>query len=195
MIDHELIRATLDRSTSGEYRRGGVPGLNDAIATDRVAGRHERLFVRVLGRDAEAVFLNTPSDWQGADLARLAPDTTGWAQLPGRGRGAVRSRSPPSSSPTARCSRWARSARRAGGAARRFRALSAPPPRQHRGLAILGGVALTWSALRPVRELAAAVRRIVDTGEMSARVPVSGHRDPLDELSGSSTACWTGSRP
>ena len=51
-------------------------------------------------------------------------------------------------------------------------------------IAILGGVALTWSALRPVRELAAAVRRIVDTGEMSARVPVSGHRDPLDELSG-----------
>ena len=44
--DHELVRATLDRYV-GEYRRGGLPGLDDAIASDRVAGRHERLFVRV----------------------------------------------------------------------------------------------------------------------------------------------------
>ena len=80
--------ATLDRYV-GEYRRGGLPGLDHAIATDRVAGRHERLFVRVLGRDAEAVFLNAPADWQGADLDAPRAGPGGWAQLPARGSKAV----------------------------------------------------------------------------------------------------------
>jgi len=48
---------------------------------------------------------------------------------------------------------------------------------------VLGGVALTRSALRPVRELASTLQRIVATGEISARVPARGGRDPLDELS------------
>jgi signal transduction histidine kinase len=179
--DHELIRATLDRYV-GEYRRGGLPGLDDAIATDRVAGRHERLFVRVLGRRAEAVFLNTPSDWQGADLARLAPDTTGWAQMPARGAGAVLEVAS-IQLPDGTLFQVGKSSEGREELLLRFRALSALLLGSTVVIAILGGVALTWSALRPVRELAAAVRRIVDTGEMSARVPVSGHRDPLDELS------------
>jgi signal transduction histidine kinase len=180
--DHELIGATLDRYV-GEYRRGGIPRLNEAIATDRVAGRHERLFVRVLGRDAEAVFLNTPSDWQGADLARLAPDTTGWAQMPARGVGAVLEVASVQL-PDGTLFQVGKSSEGRVELLDRFRSLSALLLGSTVALGILGGVALTWSALRPVRDLAAAVRRIVDTGEMSARVPVSGHRDPLDELSG-----------
>jgi signal transduction histidine kinase len=179
--DHELIRATLDRYV-GEYRRRGLPGLNDAIATDRVAGRHERLFVRVLGRGAEAVFLNTPSDWQGADLARLAPDSTGWAQIPARGAGAVLEVASVQL-PDGTLFQVGKSSEGREELLLRFRALSALLLGSTVAIGIVGGVALTWSALRPVRELAAAVRRIMDTGKMSARVPVGGNRDPLDELS------------
>jgi heavy metal sensor kinase len=179
--DHELVRATLDRYV-GEYRRGGLPGLNDAIALDRVAGRHERLFVRVVGRGAEAVFLNTPSDWEGADLAMLAPDATGWAQVPARGAGAVLEVASVRL-PDGTLFQVGKSSESREELLRRFRALSALLLGSTVAIGILGGVALTWSALRPVRDLAAAVRRIVDTGEMKARVPVSGTRDPLDELS------------
>jgi heavy metal sensor kinase len=179
--DHELVRATLDRYV-GEYRRGGLPGLDDVIAGDRVAGRHERLFVRVLGRDAEAVFLNTPADWQGADLDRLAPGPGGWARLPARGSQAVLEVASVRL-PDGTLFQVGKSSEGREELLLRFRALSLLLLGTTVALGILGGVALTRSALRPVRELADAVRRIVDTGEMSARVPVSRNADPLDELS------------
>jgi hypothetical protein len=68
--DHALIQSTLERYAT-EYRLGGLTALNRAIAVDRVEGRHERLFVRVLNGRAEAIFFNVPSDWGDFDLSRL----------------------------------------------------------------------------------------------------------------------------
>src|SRR5512137_1138784 len=51
--DHQIVRSTLlDYAT--RYAQGGLPALNRAIQTDEAAGRHERLFVRVLDADQEA---------------------------------------------------------------------------------------------------------------------------------------------
>jgi signal transduction histidine kinase len=47
--------------------------------------------------------------------------------------------------------------------------------------ALAGGAALTWSALRPLRHMTQAVRSILATGSVRARVPVAGSGDPLDE--------------
>jgi hypothetical protein len=41
--DHEIIRSTLEKYAV-EYQRGGLDGLQGAIQSDRVAGRHEPLF-------------------------------------------------------------------------------------------------------------------------------------------------------
>ena len=87
--DRDLIRDTLARFAS-EYDRGGLAQLNRVIASDARAGRHERLFVRVLARGSEAVFFTMPADWGDFDLDRLqTPGLLGeqaWAELPGRGR-------------------------------------------------------------------------------------------------------------
>ena len=67
--DHQVIQSTLERYAT-EYRSGGLAGLNRAIGVDRLAGRHERLFVRVVGASAEAIFFNIPVGWQDFDFSR-----------------------------------------------------------------------------------------------------------------------------
>jgi signal transduction histidine kinase len=47
--------------------------------------------------------------------------------------------------------------------------------------ALAGGATLTWSALRPLRGLTGAVRSILETGDVRARIPVHGSGDPLDD--------------
>ena len=51
------------------------------------------------------------------------------------------------------------------------------------GIALLGGLVLTRRALAPVRELATTTREVAESGDLSARVPVRGSGDELDELS------------
>jgi signal transduction histidine kinase len=49
-------------------------------------------------------------------------------------------------------------------------------------LAVAGGYALTKRALHPLRALAATARRVVESGDLSQRVPVRGSGDELDEV-------------
>jgi signal transduction histidine kinase len=50
------------------------------------------------------------------------------------------------------------------------------------GTAAVGGLLLTYIGLAPVREMAGAVRSILRTGRLQARVPVRETGDALDEL-------------
>jgi len=49
-------------------------------------------------------------------------------------------------------------------------------------LGIMGGVLLSNRAMRPVRQIIATAKSIVDTGNLGARVPVRRVEDELDEL-------------
>lgn len=49
-------------------------------------------------------------------------------------------------------------------------------------LAVAGGYGLTQRALRPLRALAATARHVIDSGDLSQRVPVRGSGDELDEV-------------
>src|SRR6185436_18031154 len=50
-------------------------------------------------------------------------------------------------------------------------------------IGIVGGVFLTRSTLKPLRDLRDTVRRILQTGQTDDRVPVYGTEDDVDELS------------
>src|SRR4029450_1569127 len=86
--DRELVLAALAQYVR-EFRRGGLPALQDAVGNDRVTGRNEGLFVRVLGPGAEALFASMPSSWRAIDPRSLVPPgdaaEPGWTQVPGPG--------------------------------------------------------------------------------------------------------------
>ena len=49
-------------------------------------------------------------------------------------------------------------------------------------LGFVGGAFLSHRAMKPIREIVATVRSIIDTGKLDARVPVRHSEDELDEL-------------
>ena len=181
--DRELVTAALDQYV-GEYRRGGLETLRDAVASDHLAGRNEGLFVRVLGPGALAMFASVPAGWRDLDLRALAPPgpgpEPGWTQVPG-----------PDAVFEVASARLAdgtlfqvgKSSEARADILARFRARAALLFFSSVLLALAAGLFLTRSALEPVRRLSAALGTIVHTGQVSARVPVRGDRDPLDELS------------
>jgi signal transduction histidine kinase len=182
--DRDLIRSTLERY-GRDYERGGLARLERTIASDRVAGRQERLFVRVLGPDASALFLNLPADWTDFDLSKLGapiePGAAGWSRLSGRSR----ARDLEVASlllPDGTLVQIGKSTESRQELLERFKAISLLVLGTVVAIAFVGGAVLTRAALRPVRDLIGVVRGIVRTGNMASRVPIHGGGDPLDEL-------------
>lgn len=182
--DRDLIGTTLARYAAA-YERGGLPLLNRLISADRVAGRYEPLLVRVIGHGAEAVYLDMPRDWR-FDLDQLTAETPrlgapGWAELRSVDGSvlevaSVRLRE-------GSLFQVGKSSERRAELLQRFRDTLLLVFVSVALIAGAGGYTLTVSALRPLRDLRNAVRDILETGRMHARVPVRRPGDSLDELS------------
>ena len=183
--DHELVRSTLERYAR-EYAEGGLGQLQQAIASDVVAGRHERLLVRVVGRDTQAVFLNVPGEWGNVDLSRLglppARGTPGWSRL-SKQRGSVELEVASLVLDDGTLVQVGKSTESRVALLDRFRDISLLVLAAVLTLALAAGAVVTRAALLPVRALIGVVRGIVRTGGLTMRVPVHGAGDPLDELS------------
>jgi heavy metal sensor kinase len=182
--DREVIESTLVRYARA-YERGGLASLNRVIETDRTTGRYEPLFVRVLAGGESAIFFSMPEDWAAFDPAQLsAPELLGgeaWSEI-----------SSPRSDErlevaTARLRdgtlfQIGKSTRGRDELLRRFRGLALLLLGAIVMAGLAGGRMLTWSALRPLRELSETVRSILQTGKTDARVAVPDRRDELADL-------------
>ena len=168
--DHDIITATL-REYASRYIVGGLPALERAVELEQRTGSRERLFVRVLGPDADAVFASVPPGFGDFDISQLQERSRRPGRAPGAGSrcragggvGAVARTAPSSRSgrATKSGSRSCGSSGRSSGGWRCCRSSSAS----------LGGLVLTRSTLRPVYELIDVVRNIIRTGRTDERVP------------------------
>jgi signal transduction histidine kinase len=182
--DRQIIRSTLDRYAT-EYQMGGLAALNRAISIDRVEGRHERLFVRVLGNGSQAIFFNIPAGWEDFDLSRLrtggAREPVWWANLPGlRDRAVLEVASARLRDGT--LIQIGRSSGARDELLGHFRSRVAVVFLLIVSIAVAGGALLTYGGLAPLRELAGTVTDIVQTGRLDARVALRGTGDALDAL-------------
>jgi signal transduction histidine kinase len=182
--DRDLIGTTLARYASA-YERAGLPLLNRLITADRVAGRYEPLLVRVIGERAEAVYFDMPRDWR-FDLDQLSAEgprlgVPGWAELRSVDGSVLEVASVRLRDGT--LFQVGKSSERRAELLDRFRDTLLVVFFSVALIAVAGGYTLTASALRPIRDLSNAVRDILETGRMHARVPVRRTGDPLDELS------------
>ncbi len=184
--DQQVIQSTLDKYAAA-YEQDGLRGLNDAIRSDRIAGQHETLFVRVIGADAEAIYFSAPEDWSGFNLARLdvapPPGAEVWSDVRAARTGDVLEVAS-ARLPDGIIFQVGKSTRGREDLLARFRTVMLLAFVSVLVIALTGAAVITRSALQPLRDLIAAVRRILATGRIEARVPARATGDALDELSG-----------
>jgi signal transduction histidine kinase len=180
--DHDIIQSTL-REYATRYQAGGLPALARAIEIEQRSGTREPLFVRVVGPFEDVLLYSLPETWGAFDLSDLpgGPNQI-WSQIPARDRnavlevatinvggGSVLQVGKTTEARNLLLSNFRRALMLGAGAALL--------------IGIAGGIFLTRSTLKPLRDLRDAVRRILQTGQTDDRVPVYGTEDTVDELS------------
>jgi len=167
--DHDIIRATL-REYASRYELGGLAALSRAVELEERTGDQERLFVRVLGRGAEATFMRDPQAWGRYAVEDLGNGDSALSETIGHDRRAVLE---------------VASARLVDGTIlqvgktneirlallRRFELIVGVVSILALTIGITGGLVLTRSTVQPIYELIDVVQNIITTGRTDMRVP------------------------
>lgn len=181
--DHDLLLVRL-AEYADRYERGGLPAVTEAVNAERASGGRDSVMVRLVGNGATVQFLSLPPAWRIYDFDSLgAAGFRGddWERLP----------STVDATTLEVVSRplWDGTILQVGRTTvERDQFLS--QVRDLLGVMLVcvvvgglaGGVALTQTALRPLRELRDTVRGITRTGRLDARVAAEDGGDLVDEL-------------
>jgi signal transduction histidine kinase len=180
--DHDIIQSTL-REYATRYQAGGLPALARAIEIEQRSGSREPLFVRLVGPFEDVLLYSLPETWGAFDLSALPGGANAiWAQVRASDRNAVLEVATINvgGGTVLQVGKTSEARNQLLSNFRRVLMLGA-------GFAlvigVVGGVFLTRSTLKPLRDLRDAVRRILQTGQTDDRVPVYGNEDAVDELS------------
>ena len=181
--DREIIEARL-RECAAVYDSGGLAALQDLVQRSRDSGKVKSFFIRLAGQQGSVLFLTAPEDWVQFDTSALDrggdPSRLVWLRIPKDEQSdftvaAMRL-------PDGSVLQVGRSANNRETLLQPFRRdfLIVMTPTLLLGL--LGGAWFAHRATKPVREVVATARAIIDTGNLSARVPASVHQTELAEL-------------
>src|SRR6185369_12633996 len=155
--DQQIIQAKLGEYAA-VYSRGGVRALAATVQAEQRTAP-ERLFVRVVGAGSEAIVLSDREEWDPNKL-----ETASLRLLDGT------------------LVQVGKSTEEREDILSRFRAVLGVVTLSIVVIALTGGWVATQSALRPIRQLTTAVRRVITTGHIDERVPTGPHDDDIDEL-------------
>ncbi|HEX7794979.1 MAG TPA: HAMP domain-containing sensor histidine kinase [Vicinamibacterales bacterium] len=155
--DQQIIQAKLGEYAA-VYSRGGVRALAATVQAEQRTAP-ERLIVRVVSAGSEAIVLSDRGDW---DPSRM--ETASLRLLDGT------------------LVQVGKSTEAREDILSRFRAVLGVVTLSIVVIALTGGWIATQSALRPIRQLTTAVRRVITTGHIDERVPTGPHDDDIDEL-------------
>jgi len=181
--DREVIETRL-RACAAIYEEGGLSALQEFVLRSREAEKSRAFFVRVAKPSGSALLLNVPDDWVQFDAAALQPGGDPahlvWLKIPKDQESdlTVASVRLPDDSTL----EVGRSTNNREAILEPFRVnfLFVMTPALLLGL--LGGAFFAHRATKPVREVVATARSIIDTGNMSARVRVTAQQTDLEEL-------------
>jgi signal transduction histidine kinase len=178
--DREIIQARLFECAA-VYDNGGLPALQYLAQQSR---NSEKFFVRLADARGSVRLLIAPEDWVHFDAAKLGRTADisqlVWVRVPGDEQRdyTVAAMGLPDGSVL-----------QVGRSTNNREAVMEP---FHRNFLIvvtatllfgvLGGALIAHRATKPVREVVATARAIIDTGDLSARVPARSRRTELEEL-------------
>lgn len=171
------------------YEVGGVAALRTELARE-IAPEVRSVFVRILGPGGETLFASVPSDWIETQVQRL-PLPEGWGS--GEVLREIRTVRVPQNAARdyAIASRglFDGSLLQVGRSTDSRAVLLAPVRRAFAGIgtialgvALVAGTLLAWRATRPLRAVSETARRILETGDLAARVPGAGRSGELAVL-------------
>ena len=180
--DHDIIRATV-REYASRYELGGLLALRRAVELEERTGDRERLFVRVIGPGASALFARMPQDWSGYAQEDLGDGRGRIADLLTHDTQAVLEvASVQLSDGTILQVGKSNEIRLA--LLRKFQWIVGLLSIGAVAIGVIGGLVLTGSTVRPIYDLIAVVQGIIRTGRTDTRVPDRNARgDAVDELS------------
>jgi signal transduction histidine kinase len=181
--DHDIIQSTL-REYATRYQAGGLPALARAIEVEQRSGLREPLFVRLVGPFQDVLLYSLPETWGAFDLSELPGGQNDiWGQVRARDRNAVLEVAtlPLGGGTVLQVGKTSETRDQLLSNFRRVLLLGAAAAV---AIGFIGGIFLTRSTLKPLRDLRDAVQRILHTGQTDDRVPVYGSDDAVDELSG-----------
>ena len=181
--DHDIIQSTL-REYATRYQAGGLPALAGAIEVEQRSGSREPLFVRLVGPFQDVLLYSLPETWGAFDLSELPGGQNDiWGQVRARDRNAVLEVAtlPLGGGTVLQVGKTSETRDQLLSNFRRVLLLGAAAAV---AIGFIGGIFLTRSTLKPLRELRDTVQRILHTGQTDDRVPVYGSDDAVDELSG-----------
>jgi signal transduction histidine kinase len=153
--DQQIIQAKIAEYAT-IYQRDGLESLISTVRTEQLTAP-ERLFVRVVTRNSEAVIATQVDEPDTLEIASLRLPDGGLIQV-GKSTAARRD------------------------LLARFRSVLGIAILSIIAIALTGGALVTQTAVAPIRTLIDAVQRITQTGRTDARVPVAGTGDAIDEL-------------
>jgi len=178
--DQQLVVSTL-REYSQRYAEGGLNSLAEAVDIEQRSGRQERLFVRVVRGQSETFFLNAPDAFNDFDVSRLR-GLSGLEQILSQS-GTARLEVASARLTDGTLLQVGKSTENREALLARFRYVLTIVSLVIVAVGLAGGAIVTRSTLQPIRQLITAVRDIIRTGRIDARVPVRPERDAIDELS------------
>jgi len=181
--DQEVIEARL-RECAAFYDNGGLGALQGLVQRSRESDRDRSFFVRLAGQQGSVLLLTVPEDWVQFDTSALDrggdPSRLIWLRIP----------KDEQSDFTVAAMRLPDGAVLQVGRSTDNRQTLLQPFRRDflivmtptLLLGVLGGAFFAHRATKPVREVVATARAIIDTGNLSARVPDSVRQTELAEL-------------
>jgi signal transduction histidine kinase len=179
--DREIVEARL-KELAAIYQSGGSGALrNWTTRSDEV--RSEKLFIRVDNRWNEVLFLSAPEEWVAFEPPRFefgSPQQVLIVRIPrNQERDFTVAATTLRDGSVLQVGRTTNSREMILQPFRRvFISVAAPTI----FLGVVVGALFAWRAMRPVREIAATAESIINTGNLSARVPVRESEDELDRV-------------
>jgi signal transduction histidine kinase len=181
--DQEVIEARL-RECAAVYDSGGLVALQELVQRSRVSEQEKSFFIRLAGQQGSVLFLTAPKDWVQFDASALDrggdPSRLVWLRIPKDEQNdftvaAMRL-------PDGSVLQVGRSTNNRVTLLQPFRRDFLIVMTTTLLLGVLGGAFFAHRATKPVREIAATARAILDTGDFSARVPAGVRRTELEDL-------------
>jgi len=181
--DHEMIESRL-RAYAAVYDNGGLAALQDFVERGREAEKSRSFFVRIAGLTGTVLLMNVPDDWVQFDVAALRPGGDPshlvWLRIPRDEESdlTIASLRLPDNS----ILEVGRSTRNRESVLQPFRRNFVAVMTPTLLLGVLGGALFAHRATKPVRDVVATARAIIDTGDFSARVSTTKDRTELEDL-------------